>query len=153
VQPLLQWKSSTYYIFWAYVCSPRYLACNDRALYFHPWLARLYCYFSILSHKRHDFRWKFIEHKICFDFVYNFFFLQNFSLQKELREIRSKLYVGFHVKYSSFLSDLKETWIFLADFRNILKYKIIWKPFQWELSSMKKNGQTDRHGEANIRFS
>jgi hypothetical protein len=28
--------------------------------------------FSTLSHKRYDFRKKVIEHKICFDFLYNF---------------------------------------------------------------------------------
>jgi len=33
------------------------------------WLA---LYFSTLSHKRHDFREKVIENKMCFDFLYNF---------------------------------------------------------------------------------
>jgi len=35
-------------------------------------------YFSTLAHKRHDFRGKFIEHKIYIDFVYNFI-PKNFS--------------------------------------------------------------------------
>jgi len=29
-------------------------------------------YFSILSQKRHDFQKKLTEHKICFDFLYDF---------------------------------------------------------------------------------
>jgi hypothetical protein len=29
-------------------------------------------YFSTLSHKRHVFREKVIEYKMCFDFLYNF---------------------------------------------------------------------------------
>jgi hypothetical protein len=29
-------------------------------------------YFSTLSHKEHDFREKLSEHKMCFDFLYNF---------------------------------------------------------------------------------
>ena len=29
-------------------------------------------YFATSSHKRHDFRKKFIEYKMCFDFLYNF---------------------------------------------------------------------------------
>ena len=30
-------------------------------------------YFSTLFHKRHDFRKNVTEHKMCFDFLYNFF--------------------------------------------------------------------------------
>jgi hypothetical protein len=39
-------------------------------------------------------------------FLHTNIFLKNFSFQRELSEIRSKFYVDFHVKYSSFLSDL-----------------------------------------------
>ena len=34
----------------------------------------------------------------------------------------SKMYIGLHVKYTLFLSDFNETWIFLLDFRNILNF-------------------------------
>ena len=38
-------------------------------------------YFSALSHKRHDFRKKkFNEHKMCFDFFYNFFLSETFLI-------------------------------------------------------------------------
>jgi hypothetical protein len=59
-----------------------------------------------------------------------------------------------HVKHPSFLSDLKETWIFWTDFREILNYQISWKSVQRELRcSMRTYGRTDRHDKANSRFS
>jgi len=35
VQPLLEWKSSKYYIFWVYFCSLRYPVWNAHALCCH----------------------------------------------------------------------------------------------------------------------
>ena len=63
VQPLLQWKSNTYYIFWVCVCSLGYPECKAHApirkCHLGPvWLWHI---FSALSHKRHDFRGKNIE--------------------------------------------------------------------------------------------
>jgi len=47
-------------------------------------------YFSTLSHKRHDFHNKVIEHEMCvLIFCTVFFFLKHFSLQEELSEILS----------------------------------------------------------------
>jgi len=37
VQPLLHWKSDTYYIFWVCVCSLSNPGCNAHAPYFHLW--------------------------------------------------------------------------------------------------------------------
>jgi hypothetical protein len=45
-------------------------------------------YFPTLSHKRHDFRKKVTEHKICFDFLYNFC-LRHLSSYHEFSEILS----------------------------------------------------------------
>ena len=54
------------------------------------------------------------------------------------------MYIGLHVKYLLFLSNLKETGIFSTDFRKILKYKIPCKFAQWEPScSMRTEGRTE----------
>jgi hypothetical protein len=47
-----------------------------------------------------------------------------------------------------------ETLIFSTDFRKIIKYQILWISFQWKPSCSKRSkGRTDRHDEANSRFS
>ena len=64
------------------------------------------------------------------------------------------MYIGLHVKYPLFLLGFNETWIFSTDFRKILKYETSWKPVLLEPScSMRIDGQTDSHDEANSRFS
>jgi hypothetical protein len=61
------------------------------------------------------------------------------------------MYIGLHVKYSLFVSDFDETYIFWADFLKVLKYQISWKSLQYEPSfSCLLEGGTD--DEANIRF-
>jgi len=44
-----------------------------------------------------------------------------------MSEVWSETYIGLHAKYLLFLSDFIWTWIFLTDFRKILKRQIIWK--------------------------
>ena len=45
VQPLLQWESSKYYVFWQCVCSLRCSAFNVHALYCHLWPDQIYSIF------------------------------------------------------------------------------------------------------------
>jgi hypothetical protein len=61
------------------------------------------------------------------------------------------MYTGLQVKYPLFLSDFNETSIFSTDFRKLLRIKFYKNPFIW--SRVVVCGVTDRHGEANRRFS
>ena len=99
-------------------------------------------YFSTLSHKRQDFlKKKLLNIKCTFWFP-----LQLLS--------ETFLILGLHLKWPLFSSDLNETLIFSADFRNILKYKISWKSVQREQSCpMRTKRRTVRHDEVNCRFS
>jgi hypothetical protein len=65
------------------------------------------------------------------------------------------MYKSLHVKCPLLLSDFDETSIFSTDFRKkILEYQISYKFTRWVPScSMRTDGQTLRHDEANSRFS
>ena len=56
---------------------------------------------------------------------------------------------GLHIKYSLFLSDFKETWIFSTEFRRKLKYKVSSESAHWLRSC---SIRTDGH-EADSHFS
>jgi len=62
-------------------------------------------YFSILSHKRHDFRKKLTEHKMCFDFS-----LQLLSVMfLILRRIERGVIKNVYLSSCKVLSDFNET--------------------------------------------
>jgi len=67
-----------------------------------------------------------------------------FILRRTERDM-IKMCIGLHVKYPLFFSDFNETWIFSADFRKVLKYRVPWKSVQCEpsLSMRTTDGRTD----------
>jgi hypothetical protein len=135
----LQWESNEYCMFWVYICSLRYSACNAHALC-HLWPVRLYSIFPLYLINDTIFEENsYWAHNVYFDFLDNFC-LMHLSFNEELGEIWSKTYIGLHVKYPLLLSDIGETWIFSTDFRKILS-QISWKSFQWEFFHV--DGQTD----------
>jgi len=143
VQPLLQWKSNKYYIFWVCVFSFRYPACNARAQYRHLWLAWRYSIFPLYIIYGTTLEERLLNIKCVF-----WFYLQPLSeifiiLRRSERDMIKNVYWP-SCNCPLFLSDVNETWIFPKDFRKTLKYQILWKSVQWESSfTMRKDGRTD----------
>ena len=65
-------------------------------------------YFSTLSHKRHDFREKVTEHKICVLISSTTLSKTFLNLRRSQRHIVMNV-KSLHVKHTSFLSDFNET--------------------------------------------
>jgi hypothetical protein len=116
VQPLLQWKSNKYYIFWVCVCSLSYPACNAHAPYYIVIcdLPRSTTFSHIIS-KMARFSEKLLNTKCVFWFSLQL--LSETSLILRIMQRDITMYIGLHVKYSLFLSDFNKTWFMSIDFR------------------------------------
>ena len=141
---MLPQKSNKYYIFWLCVCSLNYPACNVYVPYLLISVSSLaQSYFSTVSHKWHDFGRKLLNTKCVFWFSVQLL-SKTFHILRRIEQDIIIMCIGHNIKYQLFLSDFNQTWIFLTDFKKILKYQISWKSILWELScSMWTDGQTD----------
>ena len=77
-------------------------------------------------------------------------YIKHLSLYEELSEMWSEICIGLHVKYRLLLSDFSKTWIFSTDFRKIPDFM---KILSMGAELLHTDGRTDRHDEANCRFS
>ena len=66
-------------------------------------------YFSTLYHKRHDFRKKIIEHKMHFFFIFSATSSVTFLIVRRTERNMITMYIGIHVRYSSFLLEFNES--------------------------------------------
>jgi hypothetical protein len=68
VQPLLQWKSNEYHIFWVCICSLRFPPCNAHEPYCHLWPAPLYNIFPNYLKNKTNKKKKLLNAKCVFWF-------------------------------------------------------------------------------------
>ena len=100
--------------------------------------------FSILSHKRHNFRRTLIDIKCVFRFSLQYFSERFFIRRRTERDMIKNIY------RSSRKCGFKYTWIFVTGFRKILKYQISWKYVVWQPRCFMRTAgwkfwRTDRH--------
>ena len=91
---------------------------------------------------------------MCFDFLYNFS-LKNFSLWEEMSDIWLKMYIKLHIKYPLFCPILMEFEFSLQIVEKYSNIKFHENPSSgsWVVPRGHSGGQTERHDEANSRFS
>jgi hypothetical protein len=124
-QPLLQWISSKYFIFWVCVCSLSYSARNARAPYFHLWPFRLYNIFPHYLIKGTIFgKKKVIGREMCV-LIFSTNFVWNISHSKKNWARYNKkwiLVVMYNTRY--YFQILTKLLTFSTNFKKKLKYKI-----------------------------
>ena len=130
------------------ICSLKYPACNANAPYCHLWPAPLYNIFPHFLINGTIFEKKKILKTKCVFWFSLQLLSEKFLIFRRNERDTIKMYVGLHVNCPLFLSDFNETWIFLTDFRKILKYKISTKIYAVGAELF----HADRHDAANCRF-
>ena len=101
-----------YYIFWVCVCS---LGCPPRMRHIVVWSVWFCHIFFTLFHKRHDFREKVTEHKICV-LIFSTTFVRKISHSKRNSGLYIMNVLGHDVKFPSFLLDFCWNLNFLVRF-------------------------------------
>jgi hypothetical protein len=101
-------------------------------------------FFFTLTHKGHDFRQE--SHwtsTVCFGWVSVQLLSETSLVVRTERDMIKHVYCSSY-QVPLLLSDWNEIWILSTDFRKILKYQILWKSVHGDLSSMRRDRQTDR---------
>jgi hypothetical protein len=88
-------NASKCFIIWERIFSLRHPACNARAPYCHLWPAQFYIIFQHYLINGTMFEKQVIEHKMCFDYIYNFF------LKYFLRRIERDMTKNVWLKWES----------------------------------------------------
>ena len=57
------------------------------------------------------------------------------------------MYICVYLKYPFFWLHINETWVFMADYRKVLRYQISWKSVQWISNCSNADGRTDKQPE------
>jgi hypothetical protein len=99
-------------------------------------------YFSTLSHKRHGFRKKVTEDKMCI-LMLSTGFVRSISHSKKKLARYDRSCILVYVKYPIFLSDFNENWIFSTDFRKKLWKFVHWKPSFSVWTEERTDGEID----------
>jgi len=132
-------------------CSLKYPACNAHGLYCNLWPARLYNFFFILSLKRHGFRKKNVMgHKNVL--VFSTIFLRNISHSKrKLDRYDKNAHITSYSCPSLMEHEFSRHFFNNAQISNFTKIHAVGA--ELFLANRQADGRTDRHHEANSRFS
>jgi hypothetical protein len=138
------------YIFWVCGCSLRYPLSNVRAPIVISSLSGSTIFFHIISQTARFSKKRYWAWNERYDFLYNFS-LKPFLFWEELSETLSQRYIGLQVKYPLLLSHFNETWTSRQIFEKYSNMKFYKNPSNGNRAV--PCGWTDRHDEANSRFS
>jgi hypothetical protein len=154
VQPLLQWDSNKYCILWVCVCVFVALGIQDavrmrriamcglpRSTSFLPIFSLTIWYFLNV-----------IESKTCVS-MFSTTFVWNIFILRRIEKNMIKMSICLHVKYTSFLPDFDENWTLFGSFLKNTRIPNFMKIRPVGAKMFRTDRPTDRHDEANRRFS